>query len=183
MNFVTIDFETANSELNSACSIGIVVVEKGIMVKKYYRLIKPVNGIFLKENIAIHGITPQMVKAEPSFQELWPEIKNILANKLVFAHNASFDTRVLKNSLACKPLDIEIRYACTVLLSRRIWQNLPNHKLGTMSNYLKIEFEHHNALEDASACAQIVLAAAALTQSRNILELIKSTKLPIKQLA
>ena len=70
-----------------------------------------------------------------------------------------------------------------MLLSRRIWQNLPNHKLGTMSNYLKIEFEHHNALEDASACAQIVLAAADLTQSRNILELIKSTKLPIKQLA
>lgn len=182
MNFVAIDFETANAEPNSACSLGIVVVEQGVMVKKYYKLIKPVGENFSSENIAIHGITPLMVKNEPSLKELWPEIKPLLANKLVFAHNAAFDIRVLKNSLECMPIELNTSYACTVILSRRVWQNLPNHKLGTMSSYLNIKFKHHNAIEDAVACAQIVLAAAELTQSRNILDLIRNTKLPIKKL-
>lgn len=182
MNFVAIDFETANSEPNSACSLGIVVVEQGTIVRNYYKLIKPVSEYFSTENIAIHGITPLMVRNEATFEQLWPEIKPILSNKLVFAHNAAFDLRVLKNSLGSTPLEIVLSYACTVNLARRIWPNLPNHKLGTMANYLNISFKHHNALEDAGACATIVLAAAENMKSNNLLELIKNTKVPIKQL-
>ena len=99
MNFVAIDFETANEKRNSPCSIGIVVVKDGKIVDRIYHLIKPKEMRFLPINIGIHGIRPRMVENELEFDKVWEKIKEYFNNSLVIAHNASFDISVLRRTL------------------------------------------------------------------------------------
>ena len=76
MNFIAIDFETANEKRNSPCSIGLVVIKNGQVVKKIHHLIKPRELRFMPINIGIHGIRPAMVENEPEFDVIWDKIKH-----------------------------------------------------------------------------------------------------------
>ncbi len=97
MDFVALDFETANSSRGSVCSIGLVEYENGKLKKEYYRLVKPKRNYFSSFNISIHGITKQDVEGAYEFDELWEkEIHGLLEGKLVVAHNAQFDMSVLR---------------------------------------------------------------------------------------
>ncbi len=160
MNFTSIDFETANSERNSACSVAVVVIENGRMVDGYDTLIKPPTMEFSAGNISIHHITPDMVQNAPTFAQIWPQIRTYLEGRIVIAHNAFFDMGVLRSCIwhyhLPKP---HFSTACTVQISRKVWPELPNHKLNTMGDYFKIKFNHHTALDDAKVCAKIPLAA------------------------
>ena len=101
LDFVALDFETANSSRASACSIGLVKVQFGQIVAKKSILFKPPVGFdeFNGWNIAIHGITPAMVADRPRFEAVWPEISSFIGDQIVVAHNASFDISVLRASL------------------------------------------------------------------------------------
>lgn len=160
MNFAAIDFETATSRMNSACSVAVIEVKDNKIVDTYYTLIRPPRLCFSSFNIHIHGITPQMVVDEPEFADIWPELWSHLAGRIVVAHNAQFDMGVLKSELLTNGLELPAFYhCCTVSLSRKAWPSLVNHKLDTVGDYLHIEFQHHNALDDARTCAAIPLAA------------------------
>lgn len=157
MDYVAIDFETANSLLTSACSIGIaaVVNDKIIFEKEY--LINPQQH-FSDFNITIHKITEDMVIDAKTFGELWPEIKHFFQNALVFAHNASFDISILRALVEKYNLDVpNIKTGCTLKIAQRIWKNeLPNCRLNTLASYLEASHNHHNALSDARVCVKII---------------------------
>ena len=155
MDYIAIDFETANSNLDSACSIGIVGVENDkVLFQKHY-LINPLAE-FNPYNIAIHNIRPEDVLNSPTFKEIWEEIKEYF-NGVVIAHNANFDLSVLKKLIEKYELDIpNIKIACTLKISQKLWKGiLPNCKLNTVSNYLEVDHNHHNALSDVRACKEI----------------------------
>lgn len=161
MNYCAIDFETATGYRNSACSVAVVDVENGIVRDKYYTLIKPPNNQYWNDNILIHGIRPEDTVSAPTFAEIWPELATHLAGKVVVAHNCSFDMSVLRNcikSFGCRP--IKFKTCCTVKMSRKAWPALENHKLNTVAGYMKIKFNHHDALEDSRTCAMIPLKVA-----------------------
>ena len=162
LNFVAIDFETANKYANSACSLAVVTVENGQITKRGYSLIKPPFMQFDEECIAIHEILPKDVMDKPTFDKLWPAIyENHLKGKLVIAHNAKFDIGVLRATLDHYNIEWpELDYTCTVKISKRVWPDLQNHKLNTLAAYLGYEFKHHYALDDAEICAQVAIAAA-----------------------
>lgn len=162
LNFVAIDFETANKYANSACSLAVVTVENGQITKRGYSLIKPPFMQFDEECIAIHEILPKDVMDKPTFDKLWPAIyENHLKGKLVIAHNAKFDIGVLRATLDHYNIEWpELDYTCTVKISKRVWPDLQNHKLNTLAAYLGYEFKHHYALDDAKICAQVAIAAA-----------------------
>lgn len=158
MNFVAIDFETANEKRNSACALGITVVENGTIVTEKYWLIRPHDMRFSPMNIMIHGIRPQDVEDAPTFDMLWPEIYPYLENKLVVAHNASFDMSVLRGTLSHYGLPFPtLNYCCTMIMAKHFYCYLPNAKLNTISAHLDIKLNHHHALSDAHACAAIFL--------------------------
>ena len=158
MNFVALDFETATSERSSVCSIGIAVVEDGVIVDKAYWLVKPRNNHFDPYNTYIHGISAKDVMNEPEFCDLWPQIKPYLENRIVLAHNASFDMSVLRYVLDESEIPYPtLSYSCSWMISKKHWPELSCHKLNFISEQLGIQFKHHNALEDATACAQIVI--------------------------
>lgn len=159
MNFVAIDFETANRYPNSACSVGLVRVEGLKIVEEYYTLIKPQRMVFDSMNIQIHGIRPRDVENQPMFNELWEaQILPFMKGYPLVAHNASFDMRVLRALISEYDLpQPPMRYACTVTGARKTYSELANHRLSTVSDHLGISLNHHQALDDARACAKIMI--------------------------
>ncbi|WP_172251626.1 exonuclease domain-containing protein [Saccharibacillus deserti] len=158
MDFVAIDFETANAKRASVCAVGLVDVRGGQIVDEYYTLVNP-HDDFDYFCIAVHGITPDQVVNSPSFADIWPELRRRIEDRVLVAHNASFDMSVLRRSAVTHGLEMpHIRYMCSCLLARRIWPDMPNHKLNTVTRELGLNaFKHHDALEDARAAARIFL--------------------------
>ncbi len=182
IDFVAIDFETANKLANSACSLAAVTVEDGRIVKRGYSLIKPPFMNFDDECIEVHGIQPQEVLGNPTFDNLSPVIyEKHLKGKLVIAHNAKFDIGVLRATLRHYELEWpEFNFACTVQISRKVWPDLYNHRLNTVGSFLGISFQHHQALDDAQTCARIALAAAKETKSSSMEELLRKLDLSVE---
>lgn len=160
MDYYAIDFETANEFSTSACSIGIVGVENGEVKLEEYHLINP-EEYFNPYNIEIHKITEADVFGAPTFKEVWEEIKDYFNGTYIFAHNAFFDVSVLNACLKKSNIKIpDFKFGCTVRIAQRIWkEELPNVKLSTISRYLNLKHNHHNALSDAYVCARIVTVA------------------------
>ena len=78
MDFSAIDFETATSSRNSACSVAVVDVKDNIIIDKYYTLLKPPGLKFNWFNIKIHGIHPDDVQDAPTFKDIWPDLRKHL---------------------------------------------------------------------------------------------------------
>ncbi|MDY2730344.1 MAG: exonuclease domain-containing protein [Clostridium sp.] len=174
MDFIGIDFETANEKRNSPCSIGIVVVKGGKVIEKIYHLIKPKEMRFTPINIGIHGIRPAMVKDELEFDKVWEKIKRYFDNTLVIAHNASFDISVLRNTLSTYNIEMpSFSYICTMKLSRNFYKNLDNARLNTVNKLLGYKFNHHDALADALACGNILINISKELNTTDINEISK----------
>lgn len=159
MNFVAIDFETANYRFDSACALGLVKVVDGVIVDKEVYLIRPPTREFFFTYI--HGLTWTDVAKKDDFGKVWPKAEPLFdgADFLV-AHNASFDRRVLEACCATYGIAMPLQpFQCTVQVARRTWGIYPT-KLSNVCEKLEIELNHHNALSDAIACAKIMIAAA-----------------------
>ena len=156
-DFIAIDFETANRNRNSACSLALIVVEENQIVNKKHWYINPPTDDFYFSYL--HGITKSTVLNAPTLAELWEtELKFYIENKIIVAHNASFDISVLQTSLSEAGItQSKIQYLDTVEYARNFFPTLENHKLPTVCKFLGISLNHHNALSDAEACAQIVI--------------------------
>lgn len=158
MDFVAIDFETATSVPTSICSMGICVAEGGRITETRELLVKPEPFEFNEYNIRIHGITPPEVQDMPTFDKYWHGVLPYLQNKVVVAHNASFDVGALRATLDHYNIEYPVfDYLCTVKLSQKAYPELPSHKLNNLAAALGITFSHHHAADDAYACAKILL--------------------------
>ena len=158
MNFTAIDFETAIGF--HPCSVGIVTVENGIIVDEFVSLIKPPNNLYSPYTIQVHGIYPRDTMNAKSFAQIFPEIRKRLENRVVVAHNESFDRNVLVKSMEIYNLDyaalnIASRWECTVKIYKA--KGLKPTKLSDCCREMKIQLNHHEALSDARACAKLYL--------------------------
>lgn len=156
--FLAIDFETANPYRDSACAIGLVRVEGGKIVEKAVHLIQPPYRHFTFTSI--HGISWRDVESAPTFKEVWKKVAPLFDGiEFLAAHNASFDASVLRACCLSSGITAPaLPFACTVKLARSHWNIFPT-KLPDVARYLGIQLNHHEALSDALACAQIMIAA------------------------
>lgn len=162
MNFAAIDFETATAARNSACSVAVVEVRDGQLYDSYYTLIQPPANRYNWFNTRIHGITREDTANVPGFADIWAELRTHLEGRIVVAHNSSFDMSVLRACLTESGLPAPMfSYCDTVKISQKVWPELENHKLDTVGSFLDIDFNHHNALDDARTCAAIPIYAGA----------------------
>ncbi|MEH6402808.1 MAG: 3'-5' exonuclease [Sneathiella sp.] len=156
--FLAIDFETANYGSDSACAIGLVRVENSQIVSEKVKLICPPSPEFYFTHI--HGITWSDVEFEPTFGDVWSDIAPYFKDvDFLCAHNSSFDAKVLKS--CCSTYSLEVpssEFVCTVKLARKLWNIRPT-KLPNVADFLGLELNHHDALSDSRACANIVIAA------------------------
>lgn len=158
MTFTAIDFETAIG--HHPCSVGIVTVENGIVVDEFMSLIKPPNNIYSSFTTRIHGIYPHDTVNAQTFAQVYPEIQKRLKNRIIVAHNESFDRAVLMktmdlNGFSYEQLNIATRWECTLKIYKL--KGLKPTKLSDCCHSMNIKLQHHEALSDARACAQLFL--------------------------
>jgi DNA polymerase-3 subunit epsilon len=159
-DFAALDFETANYNRSSICSIGLVIVRGGVIVDKVYRLVCPTPNWYLWRFSEIHGLEYDDTCEASNFAEVWSELSPLLAGLPLVAHNSSFDEGCLRAAHAAyeMPYPNEYKFHCTYRASRRLYKDLPNHQLHTVSAYCGYDLsDHHHALSDAEACAAIAL--------------------------
>ncbi len=156
--FAAIDFETASHSRDSACAVGVVIVEHGRIVGRMLERIRPPSRQF--DFTHIHGLSWQDVKDAPRFDAVWAGIERELAGAVFLAaHNAPFDKGVLGACCATYGLAVPAQpFVCTVRLARAQWDIHPT-KLPDVCRHLGIDLRHHQADSDAEACARIVIAA------------------------
>lgn len=157
MEYVAIDFETANTAPDSACSVGLVRFdEEGRVVDSYTSLIRPPVLYFDPVCVAVHGLNASDCRWERRFDEVLKDMVPFIGDDPLVAHNAAFDMRVLRSSAAAYGVQLpNWEYYCTLALSRRM---LPgrSHKLGELvCNYLETVYDAHVASSDAEMCGRL----------------------------
>lgn len=157
-DFAAIDFETANNERSSVCSIGIVVVRDSEIVETFYSLIQPEPNYYNYWCSRVHGLCREDTDDAPVFPKVWALIEPLIAGLPLVAHNKPFDESCLKAVFRVYQMDYpDYEFYCTCQAARRFFgHNLPNHQLHTVAVRCGYHLEnHHNALADAEACAWI----------------------------
>ncbi|HEV2247288.1 MAG TPA: 3'-5' exonuclease [Terriglobia bacterium] len=185
MNFVSIDFETANYSRASICAVGMAVFVDGVMTETLYWLVRPPkgHGWFRDDFIECHGLTHLDVLDAPGFAAIAPEfLERVTRSDLVIAHNADFDVGHLRGvlehfGLACP----EFTYLCTYQLARRVWPDLPDHKLNTVAGHIGHSFNHHHAQADAVAAGRVLLAMMSEVGVDTLVELEQKTGVEVRR--
>ena len=160
LNFTAIDFETANEQRASACAVGVVRVQNGQIVDSFETLLRPRQVRVDWRNQAVHGIAVERLYHAPSLTDVWPQLLPYLHRQPVVAHNSSFDVSVLEHT--CRDFGVAIpafHSLCSVKLAKLCWPHLERHKLDHVAGYFRIPLDHHDALSDARACAEITVRA------------------------
>lgn len=157
-DFAAIDFETANEQPSSVCSVGIVVVREGQAVDSFYSLIHPEPEYYQWFCQRVHGITREDTEDAPVFPYVWEKIEPLIVGLPLVAHNARFDQGCLKAVFRVYQMDYpEYTFLDTLAASRKYYgRSLPNHQLQTVAAASGFDLvNHHHALADAEACAHI----------------------------
>jgi DNA polymerase-3 subunit epsilon len=159
-DFAAIDFETANGQRSSVCSVGVVVVRQGRVVDSFYSLIKPEPNYYAWFCQQVHGLGHEDTDDADVFPEVWHRIAPKIEGLPLVAHNSPFDEGCLRAVMQVYRMDWpDYRFYCTCRAARRVFgQRLPNHQLHTVAEACGYCLEnHHHALADAEACAAIAL--------------------------
>ncbi|MFZ4263560.1 exonuclease domain-containing protein [Sphingobacterium sp. HJSM2_6] len=158
--FTAIDFELATANYNSICSVGIVNVLEGKIVNEFYSLVRPPDNKYMWQTSRVHGIKAKHTNAAPSFLELYPSIKELLLAQRMVAHDELLDRSVLKETmkfygLPYHELLLANLWECTSKIYRAI--GFERTKLSICCELMGVELQHHDALSDARATAELYL--------------------------
>lgn len=152
-SFTAIDMETFTAERTSACAIGLAKVVAGHIVARFYSVINPLADHRTTDNSAIHGISREMCACAPNFDTLWPTIKKFIGSDTLVSHNAAFDQDVFRHQLEFFGVadPAKYKFICTYELTGLSLEDCCVKHGIEMGN-------HHDALDDAVACARVMLA-------------------------
>lgn len=159
---VVLDFETTGLSPDygdRAIEIGAVRIEDGKVVGRFLELMNPGRRVdsFIEDYT---GITNRMLKDAPPCIEVMHRFADFINGYNLVAHNASFDKRFLDAEMARISRTYTGQFACSLLAARRIYQESPNHKLGTLVDYINIPTDgvFHRALYDSEMTTKLWLA-------------------------
>ena len=160
-DFIALDVETANSDVASICQIGIAIYADGRQIDEWSSLIDP-ECHFDYWNIRIHQITADDVAQSPCFADVFETLQQLMTNTVCVSHT-HFDRSAMNR--ACERYElplIETTWLDSVRVARRTWHDIPSgsYNLKSVCNLIGYEFQHHDALEDARAAGEIILAAS-----------------------
>ena len=160
MKFTAIDVETSNSDMASICQVGIAVFENGKLIEEWSSRVDP-EDFFDSINESIHGISESDVENSPTFPEIYEKIHSFLTDTIAVSHT-HFDRVSLGRAIAKYSLPaLETNWLDSAKVVRRTWDEFSKsgYGLANVCEFLDYSFDHHNALEDAKACGNILLAA------------------------
>lgn len=158
---IVIDFETTG--LSPDCGdrtieVGAVLIAGNRIVDRFQSLMNPEMRVsaFIEEYT---GITNRMLAAAPPIREVMPRLREFIAHHHLVAHNAAFDAKFLDAEFQRLDLRRSNQFGCSLLVSRRIYPEAPNHKLATLVGFKSLQTDgvHHRALADAEMTARLWL--------------------------
>lgn len=163
LDYVAIDFETANAYRGSPCAVGLVRVRNSLPVAEHRWLIRPPEEVdyFDPFNTMIHGITEEMVADAPRWRDALPTLVEFIGNDVLVAHNAGFDVGVIRYACTVDKIEWpELRFLCTMVLARRAL-SLPSYRLPFVADAFGGGCDkHHDPLADARSVVDIVSGLA-----------------------
>ncbi len=180
IDFVAIDFETANHSRGSPCAVGVVEVRAGEIVAEHKMLMRPPEEVswFDEFNTELHGISEDDVEDSDEFIEVLPWIMAQIGGLPVVAHNAAFDVGVLRD--ACDYSDIrwpELSYTCTLVLGRTLIPGLASYTLPFCLEACGLSIaDHHDPLADARAAAELMTVYTAKAEVTSLDELLQKQR-------
>ena len=153
--YVVFDIETTGLDLmnNGITEIGAVKIVKGKIVEQFQTLIKPDYAIS-EDNMAITGITPEMVKDSPKIGSVIPDFMKFIEGSIIVAHNAEFDCKFIKRFAGAEEYEVNNKVLDTMEMTRKYLPFLKRADLATLAEHFGIIFHHHRALSDAYATAE-----------------------------
>lgn len=158
--FIALDVETANREPTSICAIGAVKVIDGIIADSRYSLVCPEPNYHSYACTRVHGLTADDTFDAPSFGTVWQQWQPWLSGFTLVAHNAAFDSRCIRAACRMYGLEEPESWDCTLINARRKIPRgmLQSKSLDSLCYFFAIPLHrHHNALDDAEACARLAL--------------------------
>lgn len=155
--YAIVDIETTGSyaAANGITEISIHVFDGNKVVEKFETLINPVQPIprYIQ---AMTGITDEMVKDAPLFEDVAEKIFTILSDKVFVAHSVNFDYSFIKGCLDHAGYELNVKKLCTVRMSRKIFPGLPSYSLGNLCHSLGITInDRHRAGGDGAATVEV----------------------------
>lgn len=150
-SFTAIDFETAQGKRWSICQVGLVRVENQIITDQLSILVQPPGNYYWNNFIDIHGIYPEQTADAPTFDKIWQQIEPFIKNQNVVAHNGfAFDFHCLKQTL-------EYYEISSPAFTGHCTYKIYGDNLASLCRKYEISLNHHDALSDAKACAELFL--------------------------
>ena len=173
--FVVFDLETTgfSAEVDQIIEIGAVKIKDGQITDRFSSFVNPKVPIsFRIENLT--GISDSMVMDAPVIEEILPKFLDFCKGAVLVAHNAEFDTSFITNKAEKMGIKTYYTYIDTVLLGQFAVPHLSNYKLDTLAKHLKVSLEnHHRAVDDAQATADIFIKLIDIIAERDIFTLDK----------
>jgi DNA polymerase-3 subunit epsilon len=169
-----IDFETTGmspAHGARATEIGLVVLEEGRIVRRFQSLMNA--GVWVPPFIEqLTGISNRMLRTAPPADEVMEAAAEFVGDTPLLAHNASFDCKFWDDELTRVGRARQQAFACSMLLSRRLLPDAPNHKLGTLTAWAGLPGtgRAHRALADAEMAANLVVFLCGELRRRHGLE-------------
>lgn len=154
-----IDFETTGISPGAGCratEVAVVMLERGRIVERYQSLMNA--GVPVPAFVAgLTGITTAMLRSAPPIARVMNEVAEFVGDTPMLAHNASFDQKFWDYELSQIGRSRSQRFACSMLLARRLMPSAPNHKLGTLTRWagLPDTGTAHRAMADAEMAANL----------------------------
>lgn len=160
MNFIAFDLETTGTVpgVDQIVEMGAVRFTNGVVDSVFSTLVDPRRPIPPGAS-AVNGISDAMVKGKPKIEDLLESFAEFCGQDLMVAHNAPFDTQFLTADIKKHEMPAPSGVVVdTLSISRKVFPGLPNYKLGTLIQHLKIPSgEFHRAQQDATYCGHMFL--------------------------
>lgn len=160
MDFVALDFETANPRLSSICQIGATRFSGGEPVETLCTYVEP-QDYFHPMNVSVHGICEATVAGAPTFAQVHGDLHELIADAIVVTHTG-FDRTALHRACEMHALPPALcRWLDSSMVVRRAWPQFARsgYGLGSVAAFLDLAFKHHDAGEDSRVTGQIVIHA------------------------
>jgi len=164
MDFAAIDVETANADMASICQVGIARFSNGVLANEWKSYVDP-QDYFDGMNVSVHGIDASIVAGAPTFDGLVGTIRELLNGHVVVTHTAFDKVALYRAGAKCKAEAFTCVWLDSTCVARRTWKEFSQRGYGLQNVCASIgyRFKPHDALEDAKAAGNILLAAMART--------------------
>jgi len=183
MHFTSLAIKTTNENPTSLCAVEITLVRDNRCTIQKNWFFRPLDLRLELANQLSYGIKLVDIIDQPSFISQWEDIKPYLENQVIICHSATYVWSTLCHLLDFYGLPYPSCYfACTMMLGRHLYPNLPNRKLSTLCNHLGVLLDTRQVGNTSKCCTLLFLQMAKQLRSLDCEDILNTLDITWGQL-